>query len=79
MQPECFYSWFDELILNFVRCPISVVVKGITIGAEGRGSIPGPVKSDTMSSTARRRFDVFMCCQALCRGDGPRHSLPASA
>ena len=46
------------------------------------GSLPRPVKSDTVSKTARHRCDVFSECvaQALSRGDArPRHSLRASA
>ena len=35
----------------------------------------------TVSATSRHRCDVplELCSPALCRGDGPRHSLNASA
>ena len=49
------------------------MVKNITIGAEGLGSIPRPAKSNTMSLSARQRCDVSskMCPRALRREDEP--------
>ena len=40
------------------------IVEHITIGSGGLGSIPGSVKSDTVSPTARHRYDVSseLCC-----------------
>ena len=45
------------------------------------GSIPEPVKSDTLLPTAHRCCDVSSNCvaQALSRVDGPRHSFHALA
>ena len=44
-------------------------------------SIPGPVKSDTVSSTDRHRCDVSseLCCPGAEPRNGSRHSLHASA
>ena len=44
-----FASW--DFLARFMFCDIA-------IGAEDLGSIPGPVKSDTVSSTARQRCDA---------------------
>ena len=38
--------------------PVGVVLKGVALSAEIRGSIPGPLKSDTLSPTVRHRCDV---------------------
>ena len=41
------------------------MVKNIAIGGEVWGLIPGPIKSDTVSPTARNRCDVsleLLCC-----------------
>ena len=51
-----------------------VMGKDIAISARGvRGSIPGPVQSDTVANglSLLRRFCV---AQALCRGDGLHYS-----
>ena len=59
----------------------SSVVERTSIGAEGLGLDSGSVKSDTVSQTTRPPAIYFRSCvgQALSRGDGPRHSLYASA
>ena len=53
------------------------------LGAEIEGSIPGPVKSDTESATARQRCDMgylrSRIVLALRLADLFRHSLHASA
>ena len=58
--------------------PVGAAVKDISISAGGLGSIPGLVNSDTVGnvSPSLRRFCVT---QALCRGDGLRLLLHASA
>ena len=56
---------------------IGAVVKDIAICVVGLDSIPGPVKSGTVSPLASHRCDVFRsyAAQALSRAEGPRHSL----
>ena len=60
---------------------VGVAVNDNPFGVGGLGSIPWPVKLDTVSPTARHRCDVFWSCvaQAQSRRDGPRHSSHASA
>ena len=53
---------------------VSAVVQDIAIGAEGVGSIPGPVKSDTVSLPARHRCDVSS--ELCCRGARMRRWAP---
>ena len=61
--------------------PVSLVVKTLLSVREAWGSNTGLVKSDTVSPTARTAATFFWSCvvQALNRGDGPGHSLHASA
>ena len=56
------------------------LVEALLSAQEVCSSIPGSVKSDTVSPTARHRCDVSLelCCP-VSREDGPRHSLRASA
>ena len=51
------------------------------VAAKVWGSIPGSVKSDTASPTARYRCDVSseLCCPGAKSRKGRRHSLHASA
>ena len=53
------------MLLTAYNWPVvSLVINHIAIGTEVLGMIPGPVKSNTMSPTARRRCDVSseLCC-----------------
>ena len=61
-----------------VQPAIGVVVIGIAVGVEVLCSIFRLVKSATVANSLPplRRFCV---ARALCRGDGPRHSLHVSA
>ena len=60
---------------------ISSLVKILLSVREVLGSISGPVKLNTMSPMVRHLCDVLLsfAAQAVSRGDGPRHSLHASA
>ena len=68
-------------INNYSSKIFGVMVENSAVGAGGLGLIPRPVKSDTVSPTARHRSHVSseLCCPALSAGDGPRYSLHASA
>ena len=60
--------------------PVSSVLKSNAFGWKVWGSIPAPVKSDTMLPTARHRCYVSseLCCPAPSREDGSHHPLHAS-
>ena len=62
---------FDKII--FHHLPHNLVVKGIAIGVQISSSIPGPVKSDSMSPTVRHISTFYQSCvgQALSREDEP--------
>ena len=57
--------------------PVTSVVKHTLSVREVWGSIPGPVKSERLATAAT--FLHSCVSQALSRGDGPHHSLHASA
>ena len=63
----------EHFKLTTKQRPVSSVVKISLSVLEVWGSIPGPVKSDTVLPTARHRCDVSseLSCQVLSRGDGP--------
>ena len=72
---NCKYSkkyWYTGRLAQF---------QNIAIDAGDWGSIPKLFESNTVSPTARYRCDALRryVAQALSRGDGPRHSLHASA
>ena len=56
-----------------------VADKGIAIGAEGVGLIPGSIKSNAISPTDRHAATFLRSCvvMTISRGDGLRHSLHA--
>ena len=59
---------------------VAVMVKDIALEREVWGSIPWPVKSDTLSSKTRH-FDVSSSCvaQALSCGNGPATRYSATS
>ena len=59
--------------------PVCALVEHIAISAVGHGHDSGAVKSNSVSPTARHRWDVSLelFAQELSRGDGPRHWLRA--
>ena len=68
------------ILLNFFYClnwPVSSVAKHTLRVREVWGSISGSVQLDTVLQTARHRRDVYS--ELPGRGDGPGHSLHASA
>ena len=74
----CKYATFLSSIFVLFFCnsklPVNSVVKHITIGAGGLGSILKPVKSDTVSPTARQRCAV--ASQLCCPGAMSRSGTP---
>ena len=64
-----------------VNQPISSVAKRTLSVREVLGSIPGPVKSAQCRQRLATAATLLRSCvaQALGHGDGPRHSLHASA
>ena len=62
--------------------PVSLAVRTLLSAREVLGLNPGSSKSDTVSSTARHRCDISseLCDPGIkSGGNGPRHSLHASA
>ena len=69
------YRWFKH------QCLVSLVAKRTLSVREVWGSIPGPVKSAQCRQRLSTAATFLRSCvaQSLSRGDGPRHSLHASA
>ena len=63
----CHSCLFINWLINWL---VNIVVNDIAIGAGGLGSIPGTMKSDTVSPTARHRCDVSS--ELCCPGANPR-------
>ena len=66
--------------INFLTEDSSVAKRTLSV-REVWGSIPGPVKSAQCRQRLATAATFLRSCvvQALSRGDGPRHSLHASA
>ena len=69
------------MLMTSQRPAVSSVAKRTLSVREVWGSIPGPVKSAQCRQRLATAATFLRSCvaQALSRGDGPRHSLHASA
>ena len=59
---------YNDKILNYTRSYFANQAKDTTLGAGGLGSLTEPVKSDTMSRTARHCCDVSSQLYWYCLG-----------
>ena len=70
-----YHSRTSQNIIKFSE-PVGGVIRDVDVGAGGFGSIPRPVKSDTVSSPARHRCDVLS--ELYCSGAKPQRRVTRS-
>ena len=81
-QHQVGFNTISKYFTNcFINRPVSSVAKRTLSVREVWGSIPGPVKSAQCRQRLATVATFLRSCvaQALSRGDGPHHSLRASA